>query len=89
MAALVKASAYVEGEPGDDIFMEEEPQAAVIADIGTDPDGVTLQVTMGGMFAYYEFTWPANDRLTDEAWRAMLFQAPPRPEWVSSFLEGE
>ncbi len=101
--------------------MEEEPQAAVIADVATapDPDGdgipnpvvleegvgrineiyvvvplitadgtIRLQVAKGGVFAYYEFPWPADDRLTDEKWRAMLDDgsAPPLPEWTDSFF---
>jgi hypothetical protein len=99
-------------------FMEEEPQAAVIADVATDPnppgtaleeavgrvnpiyvvvpiaeaDGSTyLQVAKGGVFSYYEFPWPIADRLTDEKWRGMLDQgqAPPVPEWTSSFLVNE
>jgi len=109
-----------EGEPGGQAYMEEEPQAAVIADVATDPwptpivleeavgrvneihvvvpvveeDGTTyLQVAKGGVFSYYEFSWPADDRLTDEKWRHMLDQgqAPPPPEWIGSFFttEGE
>jgi hypothetical protein len=109
-----------EGEPGGRGYMEEEPQAAVIADVATDPypapivleeavgrvnemhvvvpvveeDGTTyLQVAKGGVFSYYEFPWPGEDRLTDEKWRQMLDQgqAPPPPEWISSFFitEGE
>jgi hypothetical protein len=113
-------------ETGGQAFMEEEPQAAVIADVATDPDpegdgipnavvleeavgrineihvvvpvveadGTTyLQVAKGGVFSYYEFTWPAEDRLTDEKWRQMLDdgQAPPPPAWIESFFttEGE
>jgi hypothetical protein len=105
-------------------YMDEEPQAAVIADVATDPDPdsdgapnpvvlevavgrineihvvvpvveedgtIILQVAKGGVFAYYEFTWPANDRLTDEKWRQMLDEgeAPSLPEWTSSFLTSE
>lgn len=101
--------------------MDEEPQAAVIADVATapDPDGdgvpnpvvleeavgrineiyvvvplinedgtIQLQVAKGGVFSYYEFTWPAEDRLTDEKWRTMLDEgeAPPLPEWTESFF---
>jgi hypothetical protein len=114
------------GEPGGQAYMEEEPQAAVIADVATDPDPegdgipnpvvleeavgrvneihvvvpvveedgtIYLQVAKGGVFSYYEFPWPAEDRLTDEKWRQMLDegQAPPPPEWISSFFttEGE
>jgi hypothetical protein len=104
---------------GGQAMPEEQPQAAVIADVATDPwpqlvlelgvgridelhavvpliedDGsITLQVAKGGVFSYYEFTWPMDDRLTDEKWREMLAEgeAPPRPDWISSFYtqEGE
>ncbi|MBN1998085.1 DUF3160 domain-containing protein [candidate division KSB1 bacterium] len=42
----------------------------------------------GAGFSYYEFTWPMNDRLTDEKWRDMLKKGeqPKRPEWTSSFM---
>lgn len=93
----------------------EDIQAAVIADVHTDPDpygdnslravvleeGVgriftiyvvvpiegELVVTKGGVFSYYEFPWPAGDRLTDEKWREMLDggQAPALPGWTVSF----
>jgi hypothetical protein len=59
-----------------------------------EEDGsITLQVAKGGVFSYYEFPWPMDDRLTDEKWREMLEegQVPPRPVWISSFYthEGE
>lgn len=111
---------------GNPVFMEENQQAAVIADVATDPDpggtgaggplvlevgvgrineihavvplinpdgSTTLQVAKGGVFSYYEFPWPAQDRLTDDKWREMLEanQAPPVQDWMKSFLveEGE
>jgi hypothetical protein len=112
------------GEQGGFPVMDEEPQAAVIADVATDPDpggtgalgpvvlevgvgrideihvvvpvvdddGSTyLQVAKGGVFSYYEFPWPAEDRLTDEAWRKMLDtgEAPDRPGWIESFWTAE
>ena len=107
-------------------YMDEEPQAAVVADVATDPDpdgdgvsnpvvleeavgrvneihvvvpivqpdgSIFWEVAKGGVFTYYEFQWPADDRLTDEKWRGMLEegQAPPLPTWTSSFVvtEGE
>jgi len=105
-------------EPYAPRFMEEEPQAAVIADVATNPappasvleegvgrvnpifvvvpiaapDGTSyLQVAKGGVFSYYEFPWPIDDRLTDEKWRGMLDDgsAPPPPEWTASFLVNE
>jgi len=50
-------------------------------------DGVPT-LTRGGVFSYYEFTWPAADRLTDEKWQELLKQdkAPSRPDWVQRFL---
>jgi hypothetical protein len=45
-------------------------------------------LTRGGIFSYYEFTWPIDDRLTDEAWQDMLTEgeAPPLPSWTTSFV---
>jgi hypothetical protein len=125
MAAADTAEGEQPGTVGQ-VMPEEEPQAAVIADVATDPDpegdgtanpvvlelgvgrvdelhavvplieedgSITLQVARGGVFSYYDFTWPMDDRLTDEKWREMLEQgvAPPRPAWISSFYthEGE
>ncbi len=105
-------------------YMDEDPQAAVIADVATDPDAdfdgvpspvvlevgvgriqtlhavvpvvqadgtISLQVAKGGVFSYYEFPWPAPDRLTDEKWRAMLEsgEAPVQPEWTGSFFTAQ
>ncbi|MBN1978780.1 MAG: DUF3160 domain-containing protein [Anaerolineae bacterium] len=53
------------------------------------PDGRGgLHVAKGGVFSYYEFSWPMNDRLTDEKWRGMLEDgsAPDQPEWTGSFI---
>jgi hypothetical protein len=122
---LVMASGDVPDEdPNAQPFMDEEPQAAVIADVATAPDyvrdgvpdptvleegvgrideiyavvpavaddgSVFLQVTKGGVFSYYEFPWPAEDRLTDEKWRQMLDagESPERPSWIDSFFTSE
>lgn len=126
---FVMRSAELSGEEdivGQPRFMTEDQQAAVIADVATDPDptgsgaggpvvlevgvgrinpihvivpiinedgSIFLQVAKGGVFSYYEFTWPAQDRLTDEKWRALLDQkqSPPLQPWMSSFIaqEGE
>ena len=115
----------VEGEGiGTPAEMAEDQQAAVIADVATDPDpsgsgssapivlevGVgridevyvvapivdidgktVLQLCKGGVFSFYEFHWPADDRLTDEKWRELLDagNAPAGPEWISSFKVAE
>ena len=52
-----------------------------------------LRIAKGGVFSYYEFPWPAEDRLTDEKWWEMLDnqQVPDRPAWSQYFFvpEGE
>ena len=42
-------------------------------------------VTLGSVFSYYEFKWPIDDRLTDEAWQEMS-PLPNRPAWTGSFI---
>lgn len=57
-----------------------------------DIDGRTaLQVAKGGVFSFYEFHWPADDRLTDEKWRQMLDEgkSPSKPDWTGSFRVDE
>jgi hypothetical protein len=93
----------VEGRP-----ILEDQEAAVVADVATDPTGQVLEegvgrifeiyvvvdidgqlvMTKGGVFSYYEFPWPMDDRLTDEAWKEMLNQGqvPERPFWTASFI---
>ena len=47
-----------------------------------------FQLAQGAAYSYYEFLQPLADRLTDEAWRAMLDagQQPDRPAWEAVFL---
>ncbi len=47
-----------------------------------------LRIAKGGVYSYYEFTWPMSDRLTDSKWREMLSsgQAPELPEWTDMFV---
>ncbi len=51
------------------------------------PDGRIL-MGAGPVMSYYEFKQPMDDRLTDEAWRALLDSNPPEvPEWTANFAE--
>ncbi len=47
----------------------------------------TLRIAKGGVYSYYEFPWPASDRLTDQKWREMLYseKAPGLPEWAANY----
>jgi hypothetical protein len=47
-----------------------------------------LRIAIGGVYSYYEFQWPLNDRLTDTRWHRMINdgQAPPLPSWTSTFI---
>jgi len=48
-----------------------------------------LKIAKGGVYNYYEFPWPMNDRLTDTKWRDMLMgeqaNVPQKPAWIYSF----
>lgn len=89
----------------------EPLQAAVVADVATNPAGEVLEegvgrvfdiyvaapiegrlvLAKGGVFSHYEFRQPISERLTDEAWRAMLDggQTPPLADWTASFIVAE
>lgn len=47
-----------------------------------------LRVTKGGVYSYYEFSWPMSDRLTDKKWRELLMSdiAPKTPDWAKDFI---
>ena len=47
-----------------------------------------LKIAKGGVYSYYEFTWPMSDRLTDKKWRELLNsgQAPALPSWTDTFV---
>jgi len=46
-----------------------------------------LHLGVGGVMSHYEFEWPMNDRLTDEAWRKLLFPYESYPyERESEFI---
>ncbi len=47
-----------------------------------------LKITNGGVYSYYEFTQPLDDRLTDKKWREMLNndEAPSLPSWTDVFI---
>jgi hypothetical protein len=54
-------------------------------------DQGVFQVARGGVYSYYEFWVPRDQRLTDEEWRQMLVAGtqPDRPEWMTPYLVTE
>lgn len=44
----------------------------------------TLRIARGAVYSYYEFSWPAEDRLTDEKWKEMIDseKTPDPPSWT-------
>jgi hypothetical protein len=85
-----------------DIMRGRDPQTGLdqIIEIGTGyvdrlyvivpDDQGAFHVASGGVYSYYEFPWPTNDRLTDERWREMLREgeAPERPAWQGTLFPG-
>jgi hypothetical protein len=59
------------------------------------PVSGTLRIAKGTVYSYYEFPWPANDRLTDEKWRIMVqdyensSQMPEAPSWTKAYTAAE
>ena len=47
-----------------------------------------LQIAQGGVFTYYEFVQPRDNRLTDQEWRDKLLSASPPalPQWAPQFV---
>jgi len=55
--------------------------------VAVSVDGQVV-LTQGGVMSYYEFTWPMNNRLTDEFWQNILDLGtePSLPSWTESFV---
>ncbi|MHA1770599.1 MAG: DUF3160 domain-containing protein [Candidatus Thorarchaeota archaeon] len=79
--------ADVHTDPNSGQVLEEAVGNPMLIYVVTSVNGQIL-ITRGGTFSYYEFTHPAGDRLTDEAWQEMLAtqNVPPMPSWTESFV---
>ncbi|MHA2302690.1 MAG: DUF3160 domain-containing protein, partial [Candidatus Thorarchaeota archaeon] len=79
--------ADVHTDPNSGTVLEEAVGRPMVIYVAVHVDGQVV-LTRGGIFSYYEFTWPMDDRLTDEAWQDMLTEgeAPPLPNWTASFV---
>ncbi len=79
--------ADVHTDPNTEEVLEEAVGRPMVILVAVMIDGQVI-LTRGAAFSYYEFTWPMNDRLTDESWQDMLEQGevPPLPAWTESFV---
>ncbi|MFW9809522.1 MAG: DUF3160 domain-containing protein [Candidatus Thorarchaeota archaeon] len=79
--------ADVHTDPNEEEVLEEGVGKPMVILVAVPIEGQVI-LTRGAVFSYYEFTWPMDDRLTDESWQDMLEQceAPPLPTWTQSFV---
>jgi hypothetical protein len=82
-AALV---ADVASDPNGQVL--EEGTGRVYEIYAVVPVEGKLRIAKGGVFSYYEFPWPINDRLTDEKWRGMINEDKQSalPNWTTAFI---
>jgi hypothetical protein len=94
-------ASQIEGDEDDEMAIiadvHTDPNTAQVLEEGVGypmnlfvivPVNGEFRVSQGPMFAYYEFTWPMSDRLTDGAWQDMLKSDPPElPIWMESFVD--
>ena len=79
--------ADVHTDPNSGEVLEEGVGRPFVILVAVHVNGQVI-LTQGGVMSYYEFTWPMDDRLTDEAWQEMLDlgDEPPLPSWTESFV---
>lgn len=82
-----------------------DPNGAVLEMATDDPSMILvvvkvdgkIKIAKGSVYSFYQFTWPMDDRLTDEKWRQMIGDLPDedgnynydipveKPEWTHSY----
>ncbi|MFW9786129.1 MAG: DUF3160 domain-containing protein [Candidatus Thorarchaeota archaeon] len=79
--------ADVHTDPNSGEVLEEAVGRPMVILVAVKIEGDVI-LTRGAVFSYYEFTWPMNDRPTDESWQDMLDQGtePSQPVWTTSFI---
>jgi len=47
------------------------------------------RIAIGAVYSYYEFTVPSSNRMTDEAWQALVEAGsnPAQPDWTQMFIK--
>ena len=79
--------ADVHTDPGSGSVLEVGTGDVDFLVMAVDNEGDT-RVFVGPAYSYYEFTWPASDRLTDEGWSHLLRNGTDlqRPAWIGPVL---
>lgn len=82
-----------------------DPNGAVLEAATGDPSNIyvvvnvagTTKIARGSVYAFYQFSWPMDDRMTDAKWRQMMGISPDeegyynydssieQPEWTGSY----
>ena len=83
----VVADVHTYPDPDEPVVLEEAVGNPMVIYVAVEIEG-KIVLTRGGIFSYYEFIQPLDDRLTDEAWQQMLAlgTAPAMPLWVGTFV---
>jgi hypothetical protein len=85
-AALVADVATGPNAAGSLVALEEgEGQPTLIYVVLPDSP---WRVAVGAVYSYYEFTVPADQRMTDAAWQALVEGGtnPAQPDWTKAFI---
>ncbi|MFW9815274.1 MAG: DUF3160 domain-containing protein [Candidatus Thorarchaeota archaeon] len=79
--------ADVHTDPNDGVVLEEGVGRPMVILVAVNIEGQVV-FTRGAVFSYYEFTWPMDDRLTDESWQQLIAQGqtPSLSFWTESFV---
>jgi hypothetical protein len=83
----IVADVHTYPDPIEPVVLEEAVGNPMTIYVAVEIEG-RIVLTRGGIFSYYEFVQPLDDRLTDEAWQEMLDlgYAPSMPLWVGVFV---
>jgi len=85
---LMPIVAEVHTDPNSMNVLEEAVGAPLVLYTVCPVEG-NPSVCLGVAYSYYEFKWPATDRLTDETWRKMIDEGKEGslPFWMDGYVE--
>ncbi len=82
-----KAALVADIATGPDLTALEEAIGQPVPIYVVHPD-MPDRLIVGAVFSYYEFEVPVSERMTDEAWQALVEAGttPPQPAWTEAFV---